>query len=96
MSQVKERRRFERRSLSTTILFRPVDGPAGPFRSGQMRDISDGGVSFDTDDAPEEGAVVDMFFKRLANSADQRVRGRVAWVRPGDVSAYTIGVSFTS
>ncbi|MFH1732064.1 MAG: PilZ domain-containing protein [Planctomycetota bacterium] len=96
MSQVKERRRFERRSLSTTILFRPVDGPAGPFWSGQMRDISDGGVSFDTDDAPEEGAVVDMFFKQLANTADQRVRGRVAWVRPGDISAYTIGVSFTS
>lgn len=96
MNQVKERRRFQRRSLSTTILFRPADGPAGPFRSGQMRDISDGGVSFDADDAPEEGAVVDMFFKQLADNADQRVRGRVAWIRPGDISAYTIGVSFTS
>ena len=96
MSQVKERRRFHRRSLSTTILFRPVEGPAGPFCSAQMRDISDGGVSFDTDDAPSEGIVVDMFFKQHANAADERVRGRVAWVRPGDVSAHTIGVSFTN
>ena len=91
---VKERRRFRRRSLNTTILFRPVDGPASPYLSGQMLDISDGGVSFDTDDAPEEGTLVDMFFKEHANAADRRVRGRVAWVRPGDISAYTVGVGF--
>jgi hypothetical protein len=93
-SQVKERRRFRRRSLSTTILFRAVEGPAGPFLTGQMCDVSDGGVSFDTDDAPADGALVDLFFKEHANAADQRVRGRVAWIRPGNISAYSVGVSF--
>ncbi len=93
-NHVKERRRFCRRSLNTTILFRPAEGGAGPFHSGSMRDISDGGVSFDTDDGLTEGAPVDLFFKEHANAADRRVRGRVAWIRPGDISAYTIGVTF--
>lgn len=93
-NEVKERRRFCRRSLNTTILFRPAEGPAGPFLMGSMRDVSDGGVSFDTDDAPSDGILVDLFFKEHASAADQRVRGRVAWVRPGDISAYTVGVSF--
>ncbi len=91
---VKERRRFCRRTLNTTILFRPAEGPTGPFLMGSMRDLSDGGVSFDTDDGLAEGALVDVFFKEHANAADQRVRGRVAWVRPGDISAYTVGVTF--
>jgi hypothetical protein len=93
-SKVKERRRFCRHSLNTTILFRPAEGVLGPFRTGAMRDISDGGVSFDTDDGLTDGALVDLFFKEHANAADRRVRGRVAWIRPGDISAYTIGVTF--
>jgi len=96
MARQNERRRFERRSLSTTILFRAVDDAGGPFQSGQMRDISDGGVSFDTDDAPTEGAQVDLFFKMHANSADQRVRGEVVWTRPGEVGVYCVGVRFVT
>ena len=92
--KVKERRRFCRRSLNTTILFRPAEGQVGPFLTGSMRDISDGGVSFDTDDGLSEGASVDLFFKEHASASDRRVRGRVQWVRPGDISAYTVGVTF--
>ena len=94
MSNAQERRQWERRSLDTTILFKPVEGLGGPFRSGQMRDLSDGGVAFDTDDPPAEGALVDMFFKEHATAADQRVRGRVVWVRPGQVGLHAVGVSF--
>ena len=95
MSNRDERRQWQRRSLSTTILFRPAEGHVGPFRSGRMRDISDGGVSFDTDDPPTDGILVDMFFKEHDTSADRRVRGRVAWARPGAAGLYCIGVSFT-
>lgn len=91
----KERRQFGRRALSTTILFKAVTAANQQFRSGQMRDLSDGGVSFDTDSPPAEGDMVDLFFKTHANAADTRVRGRVAWTRPlGDVTA--VGVSFAS
>ena len=92
-----ERRQFRRRSLSTTILFRPVEGPGGKaFRSAHMRDISDGGVAFDTEDPPAEGTVIDMFFKEHANAADQRVRGSVAWTRPASGGLYSVGVSFVT
>ena len=91
-----ERRQWRRRLFSTTILFKPVEGHSGPFRSGQLRDISDGGVSFDTDDPPADGSLVDMFFKEHATAADQRVRGRVVWTRPGEVGLYAVGVSFSA
>jgi hypothetical protein len=91
-----ERRRWQRRSLSTTVLFRLVDGPGGPFRSAKMRDISDGGVAFDTDDPPSEGALIDMFFKEQSDAADRRVRGRVAWMKPSEGGLYNVGVSFTA
>ncbi len=95
MAQQVERRQWERRTLSSTILFRPV-GPGGhAFRSGQMRDISDGGVSFDTEDPPAEGQEIDMFFKAHANAADRRVRGRVAWVRPTPAKT-AVGVTYAS
>jgi len=94
MGAQNERRRWQRRSLDAIILFKPVEGPGGPFRSGKMRDISDGGVAFDTDDPPTEGALIDMFFKEHDNAADQRVRGRVAWLRPADPGTYSVGVSF--
>lgn len=94
MATKRERRDFHRRSLNTTILFRPVEAAGGSFRSGQMRDISDGGVSFDTDDPPTESSLVDMFFKEHTNAADRRVRGRVIWARPSQAGFYTIGVGF--
>ena len=95
MSTPQDRRQWQRRALSTTILFRLAESSGGnPFRSGEMRDISDGGVAFDTDDPPVEGTLVDLFFKEHANAADQRVRGRVAWTRPGDTGFYNVGVSF--
>jgi Tfp pilus assembly protein PilZ len=92
-TSVKERRQWRRRTLATTVLFRTVHA-GGPFRSGQMRDISQGGVAFDTDDPPFEGDVVDMFFKENALAADQRVRGRVVWVRSAESGMAGVGVSF--
>lgn len=90
------RRQWERRSLNTTVLFRKVNGPNGPFRSGTMRDVSDGGVSFDTDNPPAEGDLLDLFFKVQSSAADQRVRGRVAWKRPGPAGGSVIGVGFVT
>lgn len=95
MSSEDERRQWSRRLLSTTILFKPVEAPGGnPFRSGQMRDVSDGGISFDTDAPPPDGALIDMFFKEHATAADRRVRGRVVWLRPGNDGLQIVGVSF--
>jgi len=88
-----ERRLFQRRALSTTILFKAVSPASQQFRSGRMRDLSDGGVSFDTDAPPADGEVIDMFFKKHENAADTRVRGRVVWTR--FIGAMTaVGVSF--
>jgi len=90
-----ERRQWVRRTLSATILFKAAENPGGAvFRSGQMRDISDGGVSFDTEDPPAEGSLVDMFFKEHAEAADRRVRGRVAWTRREESGMHSVGVSF--
>ena len=97
MLAVDERRKWRRRTLSTTILFRVADSPSGrPFRSGDIRDLSDGGVAFDTDDPPGEGALVEMFFKEHTDTADQLVRGRVVWTKPGDNGFYNVGVSFVT
>ena len=96
MSTQDERRQWQRRLLDATILFKPVEGPGGPFRSATMRDISDGGVAFETDDPPTEGVVIDMFFKEHDNAADQRVRGRVVWLRPTKPGMYSVGVSFAA
>jgi Tfp pilus assembly protein PilZ len=93
MANMSERRQWERRSLDITILFRPVKS-GGPFRSGSMRDISDGGVSFDTNEPPTRGESVDMFFKEHEASADRRVRGQVAWVQAGQPGFTTVGVAF--
>lgn len=90
-----ERRQFKRFALSTTILFKTVSPSSQQFRSGQIRDLSDGGVSFDTDAPPAQGEMIDMFFKKHADAADTRVRGRVVWARSlGDKTA--IGVSFAT
>lgn len=88
-----ERRKWQRNTLSTTILFRPTTG--GAFRSGKMRDISEGGVSFDTDTPPENGDTIDMFFKAHSDTADRRIRGRVVWVKtlPERTS---VGVSYVN
>ena len=90
-----ERRKFQRRSLSTTILFKPVSPASQPFRTGRMRDLSDGGVSFDTDAPPADGELINMFFKKHDNAADTRVRGRVVWTRSVG-NAVAVGVSFSS
>ena len=96
MVLIAERRHWERRTLSATVLFKPVGMPGHPFRSGRMHDISDGGVSFDTDSPPSDGTTIDMFFKPHESAADQRVRGRVVWTRPADGGTYLVGVSFAA
>jgi hypothetical protein len=94
MVQIDERRRWQRRALSTTILFKTIEGAVRqPFRSGMMRDISDGGVSFDTEAPPTQGALIDMFFKEHENAADKRVRGRVVWTRSTE-TGMLVGVSY--
>jgi len=95
MAEKRNRRRFGRQEVDTTILFRPAESQ-GEYLSGQMRNISDGGVAFDTADPPAEGDVIDLFFKRHANAADQRVRGQVVWARAVGVGSFAIGVSFLS
>jgi Tfp pilus assembly protein PilZ len=95
MGSIDERRRGDRRVLDTTILFRPVEA-GGPFRSAMMRDISDGGVSFDTDDPPAKGDVVDMFFKEHEAAADRRIRGQVAWTQPAQPGFTSVGIAFQS
>ncbi|MFO7899581.1 MAG: PilZ domain-containing protein [Planctomycetota bacterium] len=92
MIGTKERRQWKRRSLDATVLYR-LAGEGGAFQTGQMRDLSEGGVSFDTDEPPAEGTLVDMFFKEHANDADRRVRGRVIWRRVGP-GLSAVGVSF--
>jgi len=95
MAAPEDRRQWQRRTLSTTVLFRSVEGNGGrTFRSGEMRDVSDGGVAFDTDDPPGDGELIDMFFKEHATAADQRVRGRVVWTRSGELGLFSVGVSF--
>jgi hypothetical protein len=59
-----------------------------------MRDISDGGVAFDTDDPPEHETLVDMYFKEHDNAADQRVRGSVVWVQEQPGGRWSVGVGF--
>jgi len=92
MLRTKERRRWQRRSLDATILYRIAED-RGAFRVGRLRDISDGGVSFDTDDPPPEGVLLDMFFKEHANDSDRHIKGRVVWLRNGPALS-SVGISF--
>ena len=88
-----ERRQWERRSLSATILFKPADGPGGnPFNSGQMRNISEGGVSFWSRHELDLGAVI--YLREFSSGKSQswipaRIKHRTMGLR-----GYLIGASF--
>ena len=90
-----ERRRFSRQSLNEMILFRRVTGTAtlAPFRAGFLRDISQGGVLFETDELLAEGDMIDVFFKERNSCADTHMRARI--VRALEVGvAYEVGATF--
>jgi len=91
-----ERRRFSRQSLNEMILFRRVfSGTAtlAPFRAGFLRDISQGGILFETDELLAEGDVIHVFFKERNSCADTHMRARV--VRALEVGvAYEVGATF--
>jgi hypothetical protein len=90
-----ERRSFARETMSDMILFRRITGAQGlsPFRAGFLRDISRGGILFETDELLAEGDIVDLFFKERNAHADTHMRAEV--VRTCEVGAgYEIGAKF--
>lgn len=92
---VLERRRYSRQTMSDMILFRRVSSNTtlAPFGAGFLRDISQGGIMFNTDEMLAEGDVVDVFFKEHNACADTRMRAEV--VRTSEIGAgYEIGAKF--
>ena len=92
---IQERRNFSRQTMSEMILFRRVMPNAGlaPFSSGLLRDISNGGVLFNTDELLAEGDILDIFFKERNACADTRMRAEI--VRACEIGpGYEIGAKF--
>ena len=85
-----ERRRFPRVALPT--LYRPA-GLLGPRRPA--RDVSQGGIRVNTDEALSEGTrlEIEMF---LPDGSSLTVDVRVAWIRElaGEDSRYEAGLEF--
>jgi len=78
MLTTKERRVFEREKMSDTILFRPIsDETPRHFRSGKIKDISPGGIMFETEVKLAKGDVIDVFFKRKVSQTDTVARAEV-------------------
>ena len=91
-TQTKERRSFKREDLNSMILFRR-DGGSGSYRSGYLRNISDGGILFETAEPLLEGEKVALFFKEKNSYADTRVNAEV--VRSEQLSdGFSIGARF--
>ena len=94
MLNVKERRAFARERISETILFRKAGpGTSRRFLSGWLRDISAGGISFETDARLQEGDVIDVFFRRQMSYTDTCARAEV--VRTSSLGArLEVGAKF--
>lgn len=95
MVETSERRRFTRQAVNDMILFRRITGTTSlaPFRAGFLRDISQGGILFETDEVLAEGDIIDVFFKERNSCADTHMRGEV--MRACEVGAgFEVGVKF--
>jgi len=95
MIATKERRRFTRKTVNEMILFRRITGTGSlaPFRAGFLRNISQVGIMFETDEMLAEGDFIDVFFKESKSCADTHMRGEV--VRSVEAgTAYEVGVKF--
>ena len=78
MLKLKDRRTAQRERMSETILFRrATPGTSRRFLSGLLRDISSGGISFETDVKLQAGEVIDVFFKRQLSYADTCARAEI-------------------
>jgi len=95
MIKTMERRRCTRQAISDMILFRRITGTKSlaPFRAGFLRDISQGGILFETDELLAEGDVIDVFFKEVNSCADTHMRGEVVRACENGVG-YEVGVKF--
>jgi len=94
MVRVQERRIAQREKMSETILFR-MAAPGKPrrFLSGELADISAGGVLFYSEASVAEGDVIDIFFKRESAYADTCMRAEV--LRVNNLGAhFEIGAKF--
>gem|GEM_PF-5096885 len=94
MLRVKERRADQREEMCDTILFRLVaPGKSRQFLSGLLRDISSGGILFETESKPAEGDLIDIFFKRQVSYADTCARAEI--VRVSNLGArFEVGARF--
>ena len=94
MLKVKDRRANEREIMSDTILFRLI-GPGKPrkFLSGLIQDVSEGGISFETEANLSEGDLIDIFFKRQIAHADTCARAEI--MRTNNLGAcFEVGARF--
>ncbi|HUW32565.1 MAG TPA: PilZ domain-containing protein [Planctomycetota bacterium] len=94
MLKLQERRAARREQMSETILFRrTTPGTSRRFLSGYLRDISSGGVSFETEARLQAGEVIDVFFKRQLAYTDTCARAEV--VRTASLGArLEVGAKF--
>jgi hypothetical protein len=94
MLRVKDRRAARREMMSETILFRTVGpGKSRKFLSGQIQDVSEGGISFETETSLAEGDLIDIFFKRQIAYADTCARAEI--VRANNMGAcFEVGARF--
>jgi len=94
MLRVKERRAYDRESMSDTMLFRmAAPGTSRQFLSGRLKDVSSGGILFETETKLAEGDVIDVFFKRQLAYADTCARAEI--VRTSNLGAcFEVGAKF--
>lgn len=89
-----ERRKFPRSAISEVILFRKMcDGWSAGFSEGRALNISLGGIYFLTDEALQQGEMLELTFRRLRSPSD--ARGVVKVVRvERTLDGYGIGAEF--
>ena len=91
-TQVQERRQFNRENLSLMVLFRRDAGP-GTYRSGYLRNISQGGILFETAEPLTEGDIFVVFFKEKNAYTDTRMKAQAIRVDQTG-NGYIIGARF--
>ncbi len=81
-------RRYIRHTSSMPLDHRPSEAAVHPER---LRDVSEGGLRFSTDDAMEGDKRLHLTIRMKDN--DLQVDGRVIWCTPTD-EGYDVGVAF--
>ena len=89
-----ERRQQKRFPISEVVLFRRLNAaPSNRYSTGEARDISQGGLAFQTDELLFEGEQIELSFRQRQMFADTRVRAEVVRVAENG-SGYGIGARF--